>query len=73
MLALREVVELEKRGFADPYFQYFKQVLASILVKLILDRLHLFYLNHLYQASHFISISFPSYFHNHHVPLLTTM
>jgi hypothetical protein len=45
MLALREVVELEKEEFCrkallcvDPYFQYFKQVLASILVKFIIDR-----------------------------------
>jgi hypothetical protein len=42
MLALREVVELEKRSFAEKLYYkwilYFKQVLASVLVKLILDR-----------------------------------
>jgi hypothetical protein len=42
MLALREIVELEKRSFAEKLYYkwilYFKQVLASILGKLILDR-----------------------------------
>jgi hypothetical protein len=44
MLALRKVVELESRVLhksllqVDPYFQCFSQVLASILVKFIIDR-----------------------------------
>jgi hypothetical protein len=42
MLALREVVELEKRSFVEKLYYkwilYFKLVLASILGKLILDR-----------------------------------
>jgi hypothetical protein len=54
MLALREVVELEKESFAEKFyykwiltFNILVQGLTSILVKLIvLQFLHLFYLNH---------------------------
>jgi hypothetical protein len=71
MLALRGVVEIEKRNFAEKL--YYKWILTfNILNKFIIARFAPVLSQSLVSSIYFISISLP-HFHNHLVPLLTTM